>query len=43
MSGSSSKEKLAYNIKGWIQTDKQLKNLQKEMKELKEQIYGYIS
>ena len=41
MSGSSSKEKLAYNIKGWIQTDKQLKNLQKEMKELKEQKIKY--
>jgi hypothetical protein len=41
MSGNSSKEKLAYNIKGWIQTDKQLKNLQKEMKELKEQKIKY--
>lgn len=41
MSGSSSKEKLAYNIKGWIQTDKQLKNLQKEIKELKEQKIKY--
>ena len=41
MSGNSSKEKLAYNIKGWIQTDKQLKNLQKQMKELKEQKNKY--
>jgi hypothetical protein len=38
---NSSKEKLAYNIKGWIQTDKQLKNLQKEMKELKDQKNKY--
>ena len=38
---NSSKEKLAHNIKGWIQTDKQLKNLQKQMKELKEQKNKY--
>ena len=38
---NTSKERLAYNIKGWIQTDKHLKNLQKEMKELKEHKVKY--
>jgi hypothetical protein len=35
-SAPNTKEKLAKNIKGWIQTDKEIKRLQKELKELKE-------
>ena len=38
---STTKEKLAQNIKGWIQTDKELKQLQKGIKELKERKNKY--
>jgi hypothetical protein len=34
---SNQKEKLAQNIKGWINTDKEMKRIQKELKELKSQ------
>ena len=34
---SGNKEKLAQNIKGWINTDKEMKRIQKELKELKSQ------
>lgn len=38
---STTKEILAQNIKGWIHTDRELKQLQKEMKELKDRKNKY--
>jgi len=41
MASQNQKEKLAQNIKGWINIDKELKNLQKQIKELKAQKNTY--